>query len=218
MHLAHVEVHLLERPGHLLHLEFRRGEDDDALQLLGFEERTDDAQLLRFMADVGSLHNLVSRTRHGQLHLHGIGQDMVSQLLNLVGHGSREHDGLAALRQQFGNLHDVVVEAHIEHTVGLIENEERHTRQVHVAHLQVGQQSARCGNHHVSSQRQSAFLLFKEYAVVSAIDSHAAYRHEVGKALHLLVNLLRQLACGCHDDAVDGIFGVSALREAVDYG
>ena len=55
----------------------------------------------------------------------------------------------------------------------------------------------------------TAFLGGKIGALATTIDSHRRGIDEVGETLHLLVNLLGQLASGGHDDAVDGVGGVA---------
>ena len=126
---------------------------------------------------------------------------------------------MAGRRQQLCNLLYVFREAHVEHAVSLVEHEERHTAEVGVAHAYVADQSARCGDDHVGPQAKALELLVVAVAVVAAIDGHAAHIVKIiAEALHGLVYLLRQLACGAHDDAVDGIFGVAAVVELAQYG
>ena len=65
MHLATIDVLALQCSGHLFHLHFAAAEDDDALQIVIFEQLVDDANLLSFMAHVGALMNFFSRFAHG---------------------------------------------------------------------------------------------------------------------------------------------------------
>jgi len=82
----------------------------------------------------------------------------------------------------------------------------------------VGDEPPGGGDDHVRAQRQALLLLFEEDAVVASVDRHAADGQEVGESLHLLVDLLGQLAGGGHDDAVDGVRGVGAFGQFVEDG
>ena len=59
------------------------------------------------------------------------------QFFYLVGHRSREHDGLTGRWQRLCNFQDVVREAHVEHAVCLVENEKRHFAEVNIAQSHV---------------------------------------------------------------------------------
>ena len=219
VHRGAVDVQAFEFARDVLHLVFLAREDDDALQLAGLEEVADDVDFLRLVAHVGGLLDFLGRLGHGNLHLHGIGEQRASQLLDFLRHGGREHDGLVAFGQQLGNLQDVVRETHVEHTVGLVEDEEREVREVQMSHADVGQQSSRRGNDHVGSHLQSLRLLVEARAIVAAIDGHARHIVEIiAEALHGLVYLLRQFAGGRHHDAVDRIARIAAVVKQTQHG
>ena len=219
VHLAAVDVHAHECAVYGLHLLLLAREDDDALEVALLEDVLNDAELLCLVAHIGCLLDLLCRLAHGELHHHGVLEQRLCQLFNLVGHGGREHDGLAGWRQQLCDFLYVFREAHVEHAVSLVEHEERHTAKVGIAHTYVADQSARCGYDHVGTQAKALELLVVAVAVVAAIDGHAAHVVKIiAEALHGLVYLLCQLACGAHDDAVDGVFGVAAVVELAQYG
>ena len=155
---------------------------------------------------------------HGQLHLDGIVQNGACQLLNLLGHGGTEQDGLAVLGQILLYLQDVIAEAHVKHAVRLVQNKEGDFAQIHVAEADVADEPARSGDDDIRPLLHSLLLLFVADAVVSAIYGHTADAVQiVAEALHGLVNLLRQFSRGAHDDTVDGILGESAiLKQAQD--
>ena len=76
----------------------------------------------------------------------------------------------------------------------------------------MGDEAAGRGNHHVSTQLERPDLLIVTVAVVASVNGHAAHIVEVvAEALHGLVDLLCQFTCGRHDDAVDGILGVTSI-------
>ena len=171
------------------------------------------------MAYVCHLAYVVCRTTHGKFHLHRVFQQRLGKLLYLLWHGGREHDGLAALRQVACYLHDVVAESHVEHPVGFVEYEKRHSAEVGVRHCDVAYQASGGGYHHVGTQLQALGLLVVASSVVAAIHCHAADAVEVvAESLHCLVYLLCQFAGGTHDDAVDGVFGVIAVVDEAEDG
>ena len=130
VHGSDAETFHAECTSQLTHLRLLGTEDDDAVHAASLVKRTmlydatDDVVLHAVIADVGYLTNLLGRLRHGNLHLDRMVENVVRQLLNVIGHGGREHDGLTFRRQITGNLHDVVVEAHVKHAVCLVKDEE----------------------------------------------------------------------------------------------
>ena len=72
VHRSTVDLHLLKGAVDILHLVFLATEDDNALQVALLEDVLDDSHLLRFVADIRHLMNLLGRTTHLELHLHGI--------------------------------------------------------------------------------------------------------------------------------------------------
>jgi len=211
VHFTNVQFHLLQGFGHFLHFQFGRSKDDDAFRRLLCKEATDDAQLLILVADIGCLHNLFRWFGNRQLHFGGIVQNVASQLLYLGRHGSREHNGLPLFREKLDNLHNVIIESHIQHPVCFIQNKIRDTRKVYIAKTEVGYQTSRSGNDNICTQCQTSFLLFEQNSVITAIHCHTGNRHEVGEALHLLVYLLCQLTGRSHDNAIDSIGRVSTF-------
>ena len=81
-----------------------------------------------------------------------------------------------------------------------------------MSHADMGEQAPWRGNDHVSTHLEAFRLHVETAAVITAIDGDARDAVQiVAKALHGLVYLLCQLACGGHDDAVDGILGIAAV-------
>ena len=58
-----------------------------------------------------------------------------SELLDRPGERSAEHDKLPVRPAVFYDLHDLGLEPHVEHSVGLVEDEVRHSLQVCHLHL-----------------------------------------------------------------------------------
>ena len=57
-------------------------------------------------------------------------EQRVHQVQNLRRQGGREKHGLLLLRQELNDLADIVDKAHIQHPVGLVQDEDLHLRQV----------------------------------------------------------------------------------------
>ena len=219
VHGTALDASLLEGSRQLLHLHLAAAEHDDAVQVAGLEDVLDDGHLLGFVAYVSLLLDFLCGLAHGELDGDGVLEQRLGQLLYLVGHGGGEHDGLASLGQLRCDGLDVFRESHVEHAVGLVEDEEAHPAQVYVAQRDMGDEASGCGYHHVGSHAQALELLVVAVAVVAAVYSHAAHALQiVAEALHGLVYLLCQLACGRHDDAVDGIGGVASVVDLAQYG
>ena len=109
-------------------------------------------RLLRLVAYVSALLYLVGRTAHGNLHLGRVAKDGLGHHLDFRRHRGREHQRLAFGWQMLDNLHDIIVEAHIEHAVGLVEDKERHLRKVHHPGLQMSQKAPRSGDDHIGAR------------------------------------------------------------------
>ena len=140
MHGSHLETFLAQTQHHVAHVGLSAHEDHHALlgvleqfvlhvavlpaaeELL--QEADEHRRLLGLVADAALLVNLFGRLRDGDLHHHGVPQYLFGQLLDLGRHRGAVENLLAVVGQQLVDGHNVVVEAHIEHTIGLIEYEE----------------------------------------------------------------------------------------------
>ena len=215
VHGGHVEIHALERAGQLLDLELRRREDD-RLRIGRFgEQLADDAQLLILVTDVGRLVDRLVGFRYGDVDLGRIVQDGLGQLADLGRQRRREHDRLPLAGHVRDDLHDVVAETHVQHAVGLVENEIFHARKVDAAVLQMGDQASRRGDHHVRAHQHAALLHVPALAVAAAVDHRRRDGQVVGKALELLVDLHGQLARGHDDDRFDLVVVVALQQQPV---
>ena len=141
------------------------------------------------------------------------------ELLYLLGHGSREHDGLVLAGQQLGYREDIVRESHVEHAISLVKYKERKAREIDVSHTDMREQAAGSGNNDVRPHLEPLGFCVETGTVVAAIDGNAGDAVQVvAEPLHGLVYLLSQLARGSHDDAVDGILGVATVVEHGENG
>ena len=168
-------------------------------------------------AYVGRLGNLLGGARHGYLYLYGIVEHGLGESLYLGGHRGREHHGAALAGQVVDNLHYVVVEAHVEHAVGLVENEEFDLAEIDISHLEMCEHAAGSGDYHLGAAAQGALLLCEAGAVGAAVYGERADGYKVGESVHLCVDLHGELAGGSHHDAFH-LVGRLALAELVDDG
>lgn len=163
------------------------------------EHLADDAQLLVLVADIGRLVDRLVGFRNGDVHLGGIAQDRPGHLTYLRGQRRREHDRLPILGHIGDDLHDVLAETHVEHTVGLVEDQALDVRKVDAAVLDVRDHAPGGGDHHVRTHQHTALLHIPALAVATAVYDRGRHGQVVRKSLELLVDLLRQFARR-HDD------------------
>ncbi len=188
VHCSHLEAFLAQGEQHVTYVSLATHEDHDTL--LGILEQfiLDEAVLaasvellqeadqhrclLRLMADAALLVYLFGGLRDGDLDHHGVPHDILGQSLRLGRHRGTIEDLLTVIGQELGNGHDVVIEAHVEHAVCLVEYEEGHLRKIHISEVDVRKESARRGYHYISALAQSAFLGRKVCALTASIDGY----------------------------------------------
>ena len=129
-----------------------------------------------------------------------LGEPLIGQLAN----GGRNGGGKEERLPPGGHLgHDppqVVDEAHVEHAVALVENEDLHVRQVDKALLHEVQQAAGRGDEHVDAGLQGADLRILADA---AIDHGPPQPGMAAIGLKTLADLDHQFARGGQDQAAD---------------
>ncbi len=130
---------------------------------------------------------------------HGVGQ-----LLDLVREGGREQQALARGRQQLQDALDVGDEAHVEHAVGLVEDEELDEVEAHGLLFDVVEQPARRGDDDLA-----AFLQFGDLRphVHAAVDADRAQREVLAVGLDRFLDLHRQFACRREDQRAHRVAG-----------
>ncbi len=87
-----------------------------------------------------------------------VAQDLVRHLLDLVRIGCGEQEVLAPFRNEFQDLLDVVDEAHVEHPVGLVENQDFDFGEIHVALAGMIEESPWCRDQNIDPAAQLANL------------------------------------------------------------
>ena len=121
---AGVDAGLLQIGGELVGAVLGAGEDHRLLEI-GLRQMLDEPELLGLLRhQIDALVDLLDGDdfrRH--LDPDRIGQDLGGQLFHRTRHGGREQQRLAVGRKLRDDAHDVLDEAHVEHPVGLVEND-----------------------------------------------------------------------------------------------
>ena len=95
---------------------------------------------------------------------------------------------------------DILVKAHVQHLIGLIEDDLRHMAQVNVVVLVMVHEAARGRHDDLAALCQALCLFFHVSAAVDA--GHFHFRHKIGQRGELLCDLLGQLPGRGHNDGL----------------
>ena len=115
----------------------------------------------------------------------------------LAADGGREHgEGLAGLHH-FNDMPHILIEAHVQHFVGLVQHDLGHMGDINGMVLVVVHQTARRCHHDLAALGKALCLLFHVGTAVHA--GHLHFGHEIGQLFQLLRDLLGQLPGGGHD-------------------
>ena len=132
------------------------------------------------------------RRRH--LDALGIMQQLVGEGDDVLGEGRREQQVLALRRQAGEDLLHVVDEAHVEHAVGFVEDQDLHAGEVDATLASQVEQAAGAGHQHVDALGQGLYLRVHADA---AEDAGADEFQIAGVDLEAVVDLGCQLAGRC---------------------
>ena len=108
--------------------------------------------------------------------------------------GGREHGQRLPVLHQVDDVPHILVKAHVQHLVGLVQDNLGHMAQIDAAVLVMVHQAARRGHHDLAALCQAAGLLVHVGAAIDA--GHLHFGHEIGQVLHIPCNLLGQLPGG----------------------
>src|SRR5215471_14001923 len=100
----------------------------------------------------------------GDLDTHRIVQEGIGYALNLRWHGRRKEQRLSCERYQFANPLDVGDEAHVEHAVCFVDDEQLTARQKQSPAFKVIEQTTRCGDQNVDATKQLGVLIVERNA------------------------------------------------------
>ena len=143
-------------------------------------------------------------------------QQAVGEGPDLVREGRREEQVLALLRQQREDLLDVADEAHVEHVVGFVEDQDLDARQIEGALADMVEQAARGGNQDVDALAQGVDLRID---ADTAEHHHRGQWHVLAIGLDRFFHLRREFAGRGEDQAARaaGLRSVVVLQQAVQH-
>src|SRR5450759_867865 len=201
LRLAAVPVNALARHAvarQLVRAVLRARERENALEIAAFEERKKQRELEVLRDGVDRL-----RDAHGgerlPLHVHGDGvlQQLLRELRDRRRHRGREEERLAVLGKVPEDAADIGQEAHVQHPVRLVEDEDLDARELRVAEAEVVEKAARRRDDHVDAAPERVLLRAHSDA---AENGRAGKRRVDRERLEVLVDLRRQLARGREDE------------------
>ena len=134
----------------------------------------------------------------------GIAQDRAGQPPDVVGEGRREHEVLALLRQQLEDPLDVGQEAHVEHPVGLVEDEDLDLAEVGDLLADEVEQPAGRGDEDLDAAAQRLDLRVHRHA---AVHDGRAQRDRPAVGADALVDLHGEFAGRDEDERADRVAG-----------
>ncbi len=197
----HVEALLVEEGGDGRRVLARVAEDDGGRRVFEIDEVQQRPDLVQprggLVEDVIDVVDVVGVGR--QPDVLGGGQVVVRKALGLVGDRGAEQQHLAILGGGVEDLGDVLVEAHGEHLVRLVEAGHRRVRQIEVLAPDVVEDPAGRADDDLDPLRQ--LLLLRAHR--EPADEHGEVDVlELGDPLALLADLLRQLPGRGEDDGL----------------
>ena len=208
------DARLAQVPGHLVGPVLGAGEDQSVFHPLLLHEMGQQIGLVPLVHQVDALADHLHRGGDGiYRHLNGILQQRVHQIGDLRRHGGREKEGLLPLRQPFENLAHVVDEAHVQHPVGLVQDEDLQSLQRDEALVPEVHQPAGGGHQNVYPPLQRLHLGVLAHA---AEDDGVAQLQVFAIGFKALADLDGQLPGGSENQSPDGPlearFGLQALQ------
>jgi len=211
---GHVESRLADLPSDPVRAALRADEDEDRQHVLPPEEADQERglQVLRDRIDLmADRRRRPMRRRDGDAD--GIPHDRPGKGLDLRGHGRGEEKGLSLPREGVDDPPDIGKEAHVEHAVGLIEDEDLEPAEVDVPTGHVIEESARGRDDHVDAGAEGVLLGGHADA---AIDRVAADLRALREAAEGDLDLGRELA-GRREDEGPSV-ARSLLQESMEDG
>ncbi len=145
-------------------------------------------------------HRFGSGIAPGDFDAGRVAEQAVGQGLDFRRKGGREEQVLPLLGQQREDAPNIADKAHVEHAVGLIEDENLHMRQIHAALLHMVQQSPGGGDQDIHT---AAELLHLRVDLDAADEGHGAQGQIAAVDLHALFHLGGEFAGRNQDQGTD---------------
>ncbi len=189
--------------GELVHHEFGRAENDAVAEIVDVDQAGEGLDLRAAVHLEVNLVHLRRVLREGlDFHPRGVVGVALDELLDRRRHRGREEQRLAALGGRGGeDALDVVAEAHVEHAVALVEDDDLEVVELDRAALHVVHHATGRADHDLGAGLERAELALVGLA---AEDRHLAHALFVeGELGDLLRHLHRELACRAQDQRLD---------------
>ena len=163
-----VEAVTNQRAVQLRDLALAIAEDDGVLEVVGGADGAAQRVALVMRLAAG-LHQLLQDRGDGggglrHLDLHRIVQELLGDAPDLRRHGGGEEQRLARERHELADALDVRDEAHVEHAVGFVDDEQFDAGHQQPAALEMVEQPARRRDQHVDAAHQLVVLVVKRNA------------------------------------------------------
>ena len=143
-------------------------------------------------------------------HAHRIVEHLLGKIFDFAGHGGGEEQGLPLGRNLGDDFADIADEAHVEHAVGFVENEDFDVAETQRVALDEIEQAAGCGHQHFDAMHERAHLTSHRNAADG--ERHADI-HVAAIGLEAVDDLPRQFAGRAqHEHAAGLLFGALPVR------
>src|SRR5664280_55074 len=170
----------------------RAREGEDALEVAALEQREEQPELQVLRNGVDRLRDADGGQRLPlDVDGHGVLQQLFRKLRDRGRHRGREEERLAALGKVPEDAADIGQEAHVEHPVRLVEDEDFEAGQLRVAEAEMVEEAPGRRDDHVDAAPKRVLLGAHAHA---AEDSRAGERRVDRERLEVLVDLRRQFA------------------------
>ena len=192
------------------------GEADDGLEFVVLEELEEEAGLevhgdgVDGLGDADGGGGLAFDLDDG-----GVFEEFHGELADFVGHGGGEEEGLAFFGEGAEDAANVGEEAHVEHAVGFVEDEDFEVLEVGVGGAEMVEEAAGGGDDDVDAGAEGVFLRAHADA---AVDGCAGDGGVGGHFEEVGVDLRGEFAGGGEDEGADGAKFGGVGHEAVDGG
>ena len=177
---------------------FVRVNVEDALEVAALHEGEEERELEVLRHGVDGLRDPDGGQRLPlDVHHDRILEHLLRELRDRRRHRRGEEERLAARRQVLEDAADVGEEAHVEHPVRLVEDEDLEARELRVREAEVVEEAPGRRDDHVDAAPERVLLRAHPDA---AEDGRAGHRRVDGELLEVLVDLRRELARGREDE------------------
>ena len=188
------EARFFELLGEAVGAPLRAHEDEHAVHAGVLEEVGQEGALVSRVDEKDALVDLLDGDdSRGDLDADGIDQDLPGQACDVGGHGRRKEHGLPLCGQGGDDLPHIAQEAHVEHEIGLVQDEVGDLAEADVALFMQIEQAPRRGDEDVHPARKRADLGMLAH---SAQDDGVAKREVPPVGAEALPDLEGELARG----------------------